>query len=108
MTASTQITVQELKKKLDNKEKIQLIDIREFHEVDSGSMGGLHIPMGDLLDRISEIRTDIPVVIHCKSGSRSEAMVYSLRKEKKLNNVWTLNGGIEAWAKEIDPTIIVY
>ncbi|MEM9052899.1 MAG: rhodanese-like domain-containing protein [Bacteroidota bacterium] len=102
------ITVHELKQKLDNNEEIQIIDIREVHEVDSGTIGGLHIPMGSLLERIDEIEKGKTVVIHCKSGSRSQAMAYTLRTEKSMENVVTLEGGIEAWAKEIDPTVIVY
>ncbi|MCH2215536.1 MAG: rhodanese-like domain-containing protein [Flavobacteriales bacterium] len=102
------ITVHELKQKLDNNEEIQIIDIREIHEVDSGNMGGLHIPMASLLERIDQVEKEKTVVIHCKSGSRSQAMVHILRKEKGLENVLSLKGGIEAWAKEIDPSIMVY
>jgi adenylyltransferase/sulfurtransferase len=104
----SQISVQELKTLLDKGEDVQIIDIREIHEVDSGTIGGVHIPMANLLERTAEIRTDIPVVIHCKSGSRASAMVHILRTEKSLENVMLLDGGIEAWAREIDPTVIVY
>ncbi len=104
----SQISVQELKTLLDKGEDVQIIDIREIHEVDSGSIGGIHIPMASLIERSAEIRKDIPVVIHCKSGSRASAMVHMLRTEKALDNVVLLEGGIEAWAREIDPTVIVY
>lgn len=104
----SQISVQELKILLDKGEDVQIIDIREIHEVDSGTIGGTHIPMANLLERSAEIRRDIPVVIHCKSGSRASAMVHILRTEKELNNVVLLEGGIEAWARDIDPTVIVY
>ena len=104
----SQISVQELKTLLDRGEAVQLIDIREIHEVDSGTIGGLHIPMASLIERFTEIRKDIPVVIHCKSGSRASAMVHILRTEKAFENVVLLKGGIEAWAREIDPTVIVY
>ena len=104
----SQISVQELKTLLDKGEDVQIIDIREIHEVDSGTIGGTHIPMANLIDRSAEIRRDIPVVIHCKSGSRASAMVHILRTERELDNVVLLEGGIEAWAREIDPTVIVY
>jgi rhodanese-related sulfurtransferase len=104
----SQISVQELKTLLDKGEKVQIIDIREIHEVDSGTIGGAHIPMASLIERSAEIRRDVPVVIHCKSGSRASAMVHMLRTEKGLENVVLLEGGIEAWAREIDPTVIVY
>ncbi|MGB6035829.1 MAG: rhodanese-like domain-containing protein [Cryomorphaceae bacterium] len=104
----SQISVQELKTLLDKGEDVQIIDIREIHEVDSGTLGGTHIPMANLIERSAEIRKDIPVVIHCKSGSRASAMVHILRTEKELDNVVLLEGGIEAWAREIDPSVIVY
>ncbi|HKL40703.1 MAG TPA: rhodanese-like domain-containing protein [Cryomorphaceae bacterium] len=104
----SQISVQELKTLLDKGEDVQVIDIREIHEVDSGSIGGKHIPMASLIERFAEIRRDVPVVIHCKSGSRASAMVHMLRTEKAFDNVVLLEGGIEAWAREIDPTVIVY
>lgn len=104
----SQISVKKLKALLDEGREIQLIDIREIHEVDSGSIGGHHIPMAELMTRVREIRKDIPVIIHCKSGSRASAMVYSLRHEFDLKNVHLLKGGIEAWAREIDPTVTVY
>jgi len=104
----SQISVLELKSLLDKGEDVQIIDIREIHEVDSGSIGGIHIPMGNLIDRSAEIRKDVPVVIHCKSGSRASAMVHVLRTEKGLDNVLLLEGGIEAWVREIDPSVIVY
>jgi rhodanese-related sulfurtransferase len=64
--------------------------------------------MADIMERTEEIRRDVPVVIHCKSGQRAAAMVYALRNDKGFENVYLLEGGIEAWAREIDPTIIVY
>jgi len=97
-----------LKAKLDAGEKVQIIDIREHHEVDSGNIGGKHIPMAEVMDRMDEIARDCPVVVHCKSGSRASAMVYALETEKGFDNVYHLEGGIEAWAEKIDPQVIVY
>lgn len=97
-----------LKSKIDAGEKIQVIDIREAHEVDSGNIGGKHIPMAEVMDRTDEIARDRMVVVHCKSGSRASAMVYALETEKGFDNVYHLEGGIEAWARDIDPELIVY
>jgi len=104
----SQISAQELKTLLDKGDDVQIIDIREIHEVDSGTIGGTHIPMAQLIERSAEIRRNIPVVIHCKSGSRASAMVHILRTEKAFDNVFLLEGGIEAWARDIDPTVTVY
>lgn len=77
--------------------KFQLIDIREEHEIAENSIGGEHIPMAEVLTRFSEIEKDIPVVIHCRSGKRSSAVVHSLEKKFSFENLYTLEGGIMAW-----------
>jgi len=103
-----EITPKELKQKLDAGETIQIIDIREYHEVDSGNIGGDHIPMADLMAHCHKIRTDCNVVIHCRSGARATAMIFALETQKGFENLYHLKGGIEAWAKQIDPQLIVY
>lgn len=103
-----EITPKELKARLDQGEHIQIIDIREAHEVESGRLDSLHIPMAEVMDRLDEIKRDCPVVIHCKSGKRATAMVFALETQKGLDNIYNLSGGIEAWANEIDPEITVY
>ena len=103
-----EITPQQLKRKLDAKEVIQIIDIREYHEVDSGSIGGLHIPMAHVLENCHKIKKDCPVVIHCRSGDRAKAIVHVLETQKGFTNIYHLQGGIMGWAAEIDPKIIVY
>lgn len=102
------ITATALKAKLDAGEDVQIIDIRDIHEVDSGSLGGIHIPMEEVMVRTDEIRKDCPVIFHCKSGARASAMVYALETEKNFNNIYHLEGGIEAWAENIDPDVTVY
>lgn len=103
-----ELTPNELKAKLDAGEDIQIIDIRESHEVESGNIDGLHIPMAEVMSRLDDIRKDCPVVIHCRSGARASAIVYALESQAKYDNVYNLTGGIVAWAETIDPEIIVY
>ena len=103
-----EITPKELKEKLDAGETIQIIDIRENYEVESGNIGGDHIRMAEVMDQCDKIRKDCMVVIHCKSGARASAMVYALETAKGFENVYHLEGGIAAWALDIDPEIIVY
>lgn len=103
-----ELTPIELKAKLDDGEDIQVIDIREFHEVESGNINGLHIPMAEIMTRLDEIRKDCPVVIHCRSGARSSAIVYALESQAGYDNVSNLAGGLMAWAETIDPEMTVY
>jgi len=102
------LTVWQLKAMTDAGENHQLIDIREYHEVDSGHINGIHIPLAELIVRAGEIRRDIPVIIHCKSGRRAEAAVYTLETYHGFTNIYHLTGGIEAWAREINPQIEIY
>jgi adenylyltransferase/sulfurtransferase len=102
------IDVFKLKSMIDSGLPHQIIDIREYHEVESGNIEGLHIPMAEILDRCTEIRRDVPVVMHCKSGARAQAAIHALEVEKGFNNLIHLEGGIEAWAREINPELVVY
>jgi sulfur-carrier protein adenylyltransferase/sulfurtransferase len=103
-----EITVQELKTLIDSKADFQLIDVREPHEYDVCNIGGELIPMADLPHQVDQIAKDKQVVVHCRSGRRSGDMVLWLEKNKGLENLYNLKGGILAWAKEIDPTMPTY
>lgn len=102
------ITVKELKAKLDANEPLQLIDIREAWEVEVAQIGAVHIPMGEILERSNELKTDVPCVIHCRTGGRSGKIIKVLELHKGLTNLYNLEGGINAWAQEIDSTIEQY
>jgi len=108
MSEVREITVQELKKMRDEKTPHQLIDVREEHEADIASIQGLLIPMGEVMDRIDEIKKDIPVIVHCRSGARSRAIVEALQNNFNYTNLLNLKGGIIAWANEIDNSIQTY
>ncbi len=73
-----------------------LVDIREAYEYEHANIGGVHIPMGEILARLDEIPKDKPVVIHCQSGSRGEKLCKLLRS-LGYANVLNLEGGIEAY-----------
>lgn len=100
-------TVQELKSKIDNKEKFQLIDVREEYEYESANLGAELIPMGEVLDNVEKISREIPVIIHCRSGARSASVVNALEQQFGFTNLFNLKGGIIAYSKEIDPSINV-
>ncbi len=61
--------------------------------------------MSQLVDRLSEIPKDVPVVIHCRSGARSSAVIDALSTRYGFTNLINLKGGIMAWKAEVDPTL---
>lgn len=99
-----EVTVTELKQMKDNGEDIQLIDVREPHEAAVAQIGGELIPMGSVMDHLDRFSRDKKVIIHCRSGARSGAIVQALEKQG-FDNVYNLKGGILAWANEIDPSL---
>lgn len=103
-----EVTVQQLKEMLDAGEAVQVIDVREPWEVEICSIGATHIPMGEILARVGELKEDIPVIIHCRSGGRSANVVNALEMQLGLTNLHNLKGGILAWADEIDQSLEKY
>ena len=102
-----EISVQELKEKLDNGEDFQLIDVREDFEYETSNIGGQLIPLGGILIEADNIDKNKPVVIMCRSGKRSAAAIMQL-EQQGYTNLSNLKGGILAWQAEIDPTLNVY
>ena len=100
-------TVAELKQMLDDGIDFQLIDVREEHEFDMANLNGELIPLGNLIVEAEKIRKDVPVIVHCRSGSRSAAAINELEKRFGLENLYNLKGGIMAYSKEIDPSLTV-
>jgi len=103
-----ELTVSELKDILDKKEDICLIDVREAHELEICEIGGVHIPMGDVMNNLDRIPKDKKVIIHCRSGARSGAVVQALETQHGYSNLYNLKGGIIAWADQIDHSITKY
>ena len=102
-----EITVQELKQKMDAKEDFQLIDVREKHEYDFVNLGAELIPLNSVLDNVEKFSRDKQVIIHCKGGVRSAKAIQAL-EEKGFINLYNLKGGIVAYAKEVDESLPVY
>ena len=103
-----EITVAELKAIKENGEVFQLIDVREEYECEICSIGGEHIPLGDIPNSIDKISRDKKVVLHCRSGSRSTNTIKWLEKNHHFDNLYNLKGGIMAWAEEIDHSMAKY
>jgi sulfur-carrier protein adenylyltransferase/sulfurtransferase len=100
-----EITVLELKSMLDNKEDFQLIDVREPHEYDMANLGGELIPMATAVTSSDKFSRDKKVIVHCRSGARSAAVIKQLETSVGFDNLYNLKGGILAWANEIDPSM---
>jgi len=102
-----QLTVKELKARRDAGDDIFLLDVREPYEVQIAQMGGTVIPQNDVPQRLAEIPRDREIVVHCRSGARSQRIAEFL-KQSGYQNVVNLAGGILAWSDEIDPSVQKY
>lgn len=78
-------------------EAFQLIDVREPEEYAAANIGGQLIPLARILENESLISRDLKVVVHCKSGSRSARAIRDLEKQFGFDNLYNLEGGIEAY-----------
>jgi molybdopterin/thiamine biosynthesis adenylyltransferase/rhodanese-related sulfurtransferase len=102
-----QMTVKELKQKLDAGDNVLVLDVREPYEYQIANIGGKLIPQNDVPQRLAEIDRDREVVVHCRTGGRSQRVAEFL-KQSGYSNVANLAGGIHAWSDEIDPSIPKY
>jgi rhodanese-related sulfurtransferase len=92
------ITVEELKQKLDNKESFIFIDVREPYEYEDFNLGAKLIPLGTLPAAIPDLLShkDEEIVIHCRSGARSGSAKITL-SQLGFTNVRNLLGGVLDW-----------
>lgn len=101
------ITVHDLNQLLNSENAPFLIDVREPYEYEIANLGGQNIPLTELNSRLNELPKSQAIVVHCKSGARSEKGIQLLR-EAGFTNLKNLEGGILAWQKEIDQTLDLY
>ena len=94
------ITVQQLKEKLDNKEDFLFIDVREPHEYEEFNLGAQLRPLNDLVVNLGEFEDhkDKEIVVHCRSGARS-GMAQQFMQDAGFKNVRNLTGGVLHWAE---------
>ena len=101
----TQITVDELKARIDSGEKINLIDCREPHEYEEANLGGKLVPLGKIqtmqVDELEDLK-DEEVIIHCRSGKRSQ-MACMVLDQMGFKNTVNVDGGILAWHDKFGP-----
>lgn len=94
----------------DHGQQAMLIDVREAHELANGMLeNAQHIPMNDIPAQVSELETlkDSPIVLICRSGQRS-AQVGQYLEKLGFSDVINLEGGMNAWAAQIDTSMNVY
>jgi sulfur-carrier protein adenylyltransferase/sulfurtransferase len=102
------ITATELAQRLKEGNHLRLIDVREPHELEISHLEGAQlIPLGQLAARMSELDSAEEIVLFCKAGTRSARALELLASAgfKKMKN---LKGGINAWAREVDPSLPIY
>jgi rhodanese-related sulfurtransferase len=93
---------------MDGGKAFDLVDVREPFEYEIARIDGAKlIPLGKLTERLDELKRGRPIVVHCHSGMRSEQAV-RLLQEHGFENVYNLEGGIDAWSDQIDPNVPKY
>ena len=103
-----EIDVHQLKDRLAQGTPFVLLDIREPAEIEVACLpGSVKIPLGELPTRISELDPSAETIIHCKSGGRS-AKALQLLLDSGFTKACHVQGGINAWSKEIDPSVPLY
>ena len=105
----SEITATELKVRLDNGDDLQIVDVREPNEVAVAKIPNtIHIPLAQIVNRLSEIDPHRETVVHCKMGGRSARAIQALKQSGFTGNLINLKGGITAWSNEVDPTVPKY
>jgi adenylyltransferase/sulfurtransferase len=108
--ADWEITVTDLKAKLDHGEPLTIIDVRDPHEWQICNLeahGAKLIPLGQFAARMHELNSEDDIVVHCKMGGRS-ADAYRMLQQAGFKRIKNLKGGITAWADQVDQTVPKY
>ena len=103
-----EIGPQELKRRLDRGETLQVLDVREPWECAIACLpGSLNIPLSDIPRRLRELDAASELIVMCKVGGRSRRVAEFLRAQG-FERVANLAGGIDAWTRDIDPSLSSY
>lgn len=104
---NAEITVEDMKSRLDHGDDLFILDVREPQENAICNLGGYLIPYGQLPARVGELDSSRDIVVHCKTGVRSARAVEFL-KQMGFQKIRNLAGGIDAWAERIDKNMVRY
>jgi len=108
MPPITEIEPLELKRRLDAGEPLAVLDVREPWEVAIARLpGSRHIPLGELPARIGELDSSAELIVMCKAGGRSLRAAMFLQT-RGFSHVANLTGGIDAWTRDVDPSLQSY
>jgi sulfur-carrier protein adenylyltransferase/sulfurtransferase len=102
-----EIQPEELKRRLDAGEDIQVLDVREPFEYQIANLGAKLIPLGELAQRTGELDSNREIVTHCKGGVRS-LKAAEILKQAGFAKVSSLAGGILGWSNKVDPKVPKY
>lgn len=103
-----EVTPTELARELEAGVRPVLLDVREPYELEISSINiDLHIPLGDLPRRITELNPDSDIVVICRSGARSGRAAEFLLAQG-FSKVRNLVRGMNGWATEVDPSLTIY
>jgi len=98
----------ELQAELSSGRKIELLDVREAWEFQTARIDGATlIPMGQIPARVGELDRDSEIVVICHHGGRSLQVAVFLER-LGFSRVHNLAGGVDAWARSVDPTMATY
>jgi len=100
-------SVEEVNKEV-NLGNMAILDVREPYEMEICSIDALHIPMGEICDRIEEIPTNKTIAVLCKTGKRAEAVANLMCVECGFTDVVVVEGGIVAWIEKVANHLEVY
>jgi monothiol glutaredoxin len=102
-----QIDVHELKRRLERGERLQLFDVRTPEERSLAAIPGARLLDAELAAEIERLPKDTPLVFHCHHGGRSQQAAEHFRAQG-FRDVSNVQGGIDAWSREIDPSVPRY
>jgi rhodanese-related sulfurtransferase len=103
-----EITPIELAAELEGENPPVVIDVREVHELEISSLpGAVHIPLGELVERLPTLDKEANIVVLCRVGGRSGQAVAYMR-QVGFARVRNLATGINGWARTVDPSMPQY
>lgn len=104
-----EISPEDLHRRLQAGDDLQLVDVREEMEFDYCHLPGSRlVPLSELTRRTAEIRPEGPVVLICHHGVRSMQALAYLQQRLGYQNLLSLRGGVAAWAEQVDPAFPTY